>query len=55
MMEMDLHNRVKPESVIAASGDVDNVGYNQDDRELIRLGKRPVLKVSMLSFTPVNL
>lgn len=44
---MELHNRAKTTSAVSAIGnDEDNTGYNEDDRDLIRLGKKPVLKAS---------
>lgn len=54
MIEMELQDRVKQTSGTAVSGEVFDVRYNQDDRDLIRLGKKPVLKVIVPFSIPLN-
>jgi hypothetical protein len=46
MMDMELTDRANNAAVTSAVEDGDSDGYNRDDRDLIRLGKMPVLKVS---------
>jgi hypothetical protein len=41
---MELGNRTKAEGVTSAVEDADYDGYTRDERDLIRLGKKPVLK-----------
>jgi hypothetical protein len=41
---MELGNRTKAEAVTSAIEDGDHDGYTRDERDLIRLGKKPVLK-----------
>lgn len=46
-MDVELRARAKPASEGMVAEDVDNLGYSGDDRDLIRLGKKPVLKVCL--------
>ena len=41
---MELGNRTKAEAVTSAIEDAEHEGYTRDDRDLMRLGKKPVLK-----------
>jgi len=41
---MELGNRTKAEAVSSAIEDADHDSYTRDERDLIRLGKKPQLK-----------
>jgi choline transport protein len=41
---MELGNRTKAESVSSTIEEADHNGYTRDERDLIRLGKKPQLK-----------
>jgi choline transport protein len=41
---MELGNRTKAEAASSAIEEADHDGYTQDERDLIRLGKKPQLK-----------
>ncbi|KAI1409796.1 putative GABA permease [Hypoxylon sp. FL1857] len=45
-MDVELQNRVKRASVTISGGGANNMDYTRDERDLLRLGKKPVLKRS---------
>jgi apolipoprotein N-acyltransferase len=54
-MDIELRSRTKSAgSGRSATGHFDDLGYSQDDRDLIRLGKKPVLKVALHFFLVVS-
>ena len=46
-MEIQLQGRGKAAASTAAIANIDEGGYSRDDRDLLRLGKKPVLKASI--------